>query len=416
MFFIALIFSTAFSIEALGTLVSVIGLSTLFGANPIIIALAIALDAGKIVVVTLLYSYWRQMNMMMKTYALIASAVTMIITSAGAAGYLSGEFQKAIMNTQEGATQVTILKEQVAKYETRKKQIDDLIDRIPDQTNAKDRARIIANFKAEQVDLQKKIAQIDKELPKLQVKQIGVEAKAGPILYVSKAFNIPVEQAVKYVILTIIFVFDPLAVYLIIAGNFLLSKRREAAKAYKEPEMPVPVPDIPVPPEQPPIQNVELSLVPEEPAVLAVKPDVKPDVKIKMPFKELELELVPIEPVLHENVVTAPGMIPERLIPIESRNTEVPAPVILEALKPVSDISVEPVNGLSIKTEPEPPAKKVTKNPKAREVITKTQLLGGGHFPSNSSLDSVVGGDIEFDLSESAKIADTYRQFAAPRR
>ncbi len=54
MIFILLTFFAALSIEGIGTVVSVIGLSTLFGANPIIIALAVALDIGKLVVVTLL--------------------------------------------------------------------------------------------------------------------------------------------------------------------------------------------------------------------------------------------------------------------------------------------------------------------------------------------------------------------------
>lgn len=226
MIFILLTFLAAFAIEGLGTYVSVIGLSTLFGANPVIIALAIALDAGKLVVVTLLYSYWKQLGKVMKAYALVAAAITMIITSAGASGYLSGEFQKAIMGTQEGSLKVDVLKGQIAKYEERKKQIDAQIAALPEKTTVNQRLRLMNAFKAEQTDLQAKINDIDKQLPELQIKQISVEAKAGPILYVAKAFDIPVESAVKWVILMIIFVFDPLAVFLIVAGNFLLHQHR----------------------------------------------------------------------------------------------------------------------------------------------------------------------------------------------
>lgn len=226
MIFTLITFFAAFSIEALGTYVSVIGLSTLFGANPVIIALAVALDVGKLVVVTLLYTYWRKLGTLMRSYALIAATITMIITSAGTAGYLSGEFQKAILGTQESGLKVDVLKQQIAKYEERKKQIDDQIAAIPEKYTANQRIRLMNQFKAEQQDLQTKIAEIDKKLPELQIAQIGVEAKAGPILYIAKAFDIPVESAVKYVILMIIFVFDPLAVFLIIAGNFLLHQRR----------------------------------------------------------------------------------------------------------------------------------------------------------------------------------------------
>ena len=223
---ILITFLTAFLIEGLGTIVSVIGLSTLFGANPIIISLAVALDMGKLVVVSFLYKHWKQMGIMMKGYALIASLVTMIITSAGAAGYLTGEFQKAIIGTQETDLKINVLKEQQAKFEERKKQIDDQIANLP-ANYSKSRITLMKQFDAEQKELQAKIDSIDKELPNLQIKQISVEAKAGPILYISKAFEVPIEMAVKYVVLMIIFVFDPLAVFLIIVGNFLLDERKK---------------------------------------------------------------------------------------------------------------------------------------------------------------------------------------------
>jgi hypothetical protein len=226
MIFIALTFLAAFLIEGLGTYVSVIGLSTLFGANPIIIALAVALDLGKIVVVTLLYTYWNKLGKIMKAYALVASVITMTITSAGAAGYLSGEFQKAIMGTQEVGLKVDVLKAEQAKLEDRKKQIDAGIAAIPDRYTANQKIRLMNQFKEEQKQVTARLNELSRQLPEMQIAQIGVEAKAGPILYISKAFNISVEEAVKWVILMIIFVFDPLAVFLIIAGNFLLHQRK----------------------------------------------------------------------------------------------------------------------------------------------------------------------------------------------
>ena len=230
MIFIWLTFLSGFAIESLGTVVSVIGLSALFGANPIITALVIALDAGKLVVVTLLYKYWRKLPVLMRGYAMIAALITMTITSTGAAGYLSAEFQQAIVGTQEGAAKVEVLKTQQSKYEERKKQIDAQIAALPEKTSVTQRLRLMNGFKAEQTDLQAKINEIDAQLPKLQVAQIGVEAHAGPILYIAKAFGVPVEVAVKYVILMIISVFDLLAVFLIIAGNFLIDQRKERLK------------------------------------------------------------------------------------------------------------------------------------------------------------------------------------------
>jgi len=235
MFFIFLTFAAAIFIEALGSLVSVIGISALFGANPIIIALAIALDVGKIVTVSLLYTYWKQLSKLMKGYALIAAGVTMIITSSGAAGYLSAQFQTAIQGTKEGELKVSVLKDQQAKYEARKKQIDDQIANLPTKTTVTQRLRLMKGFKDEQAALDKKITDLDKQLPDAQIAQIGTEAHAGPILYIAKAFNVTVEQAVKYVIGMIITVFDPLAVFLIIAGNFLVAQRKKKLEPGKYP-------------------------------------------------------------------------------------------------------------------------------------------------------------------------------------
>jgi hypothetical protein len=184
----------------------------------------------------------------MRGYGLIAAVVTMTITSAGAAGYLSGEFQKAVMGVQEGTVKVDVLKSQIAKYEERKKQIDATIAAIPDRYSANQKIKLMGQYKQEQKDLQDKIAAIDKDLPALQIKQIGVEAKAGPILYISKAFSVSIEEAVKWVILLIIVVFDPLAVFLIIAGNFLWDQRparkKEVANGFTPPE---PMPPAPKP-------------------------------------------------------------------------------------------------------------------------------------------------------------------------
>lgn len=226
MVFIFLTFLAAFLIEALGTVISVYGLSHLFGANMIIIALAVALDMGKLVVVSLTYSYWKKLNYVMRAYALVATIVTMTITSAGAAGYLAGEFQKAILGTQEGGIRVEMLKKEQVKLEERKRQIDDQLANVPEKYSASQRIRLINQFKEEQLQVTTRLTQIDKELPELQIAQIGTEAKAGPILFISKAFEVPVETAVKWIILCIIFVFDPLAVFLIIAGNFLLEQRK----------------------------------------------------------------------------------------------------------------------------------------------------------------------------------------------
>lgn len=306
--FAILTFLVAFSIEGLGTLVSVIGLSALFGANPIIIAFAIALDAGKLVVVSLLYKYWKKLNALMRSYALIAAMITMIITSAGAAGYLSGEFQKAMTGSAEGGVKVAALQKEQAKLEDRKKQIDRQIENIPEKYSARQRTTAIAQFKEEQQQVTKRLTEIDKELPELQTKQISVEAKAGPILAIAKSFNITPEEAVKWVILVIILVFDPLAVFLIVAGNFLYEKHREEkeeARVVAQPMVVIEPPKVE--------RTADPAPAPVEPVKAEEPPALQPQVDLKLREIEPVHDLIDVPaltsqmPALTDAVVSIPS-------------------------------------------------------------------------------------------------------------
>lgn len=226
MLFILFCFISALFIEALASAMSIIGLSLLFSTDLIIILMAVALDVGKLVTVSFLYKNWKKMNFIMKTYMTIASAILMLITSAGAGGYLSAEFQGAIMSTKESDIKVSLLKEEQSKLEARKLVIDTQIAELP-KNYVKSRAKLAKQFETEINQVNTRISEIDKELPALKIAKVSDDSHVGPILYIAEAFKVSVEDAVKYVILLIIFVFDPLAITLIIGGNFLLEQRRQ---------------------------------------------------------------------------------------------------------------------------------------------------------------------------------------------
>lgn len=229
-----LAFASAFLIEGLGTWISIIGLSSLFSADPIIIALAAALDIGKVVTVSFLYKRWSTAPRMLRAYMILATAVLMIITSAGAFGYLSAAFQGAIKDTKQQQVLVTAIAEEKAKLEARKKEIDAQIAKLP-SNSVRGRQKLIAAFKGEADRITLRLQQLDTELPKLRVQEIALNTHAGPIVYVAQAFDVSLEQAVKYVILVIIFVLDPLAVALLVAGNFLWETRARERQASAAP-------------------------------------------------------------------------------------------------------------------------------------------------------------------------------------
>lgn len=148
---------------------------------------------------------------------------------AGAFGYLSAAFQGAIKDTKQQQIMVAAAKEEKSRLEARKKEIDAQIGNLP-ANNVRGRQKLISAFKAEADRVNKRLEQLDAQLPEMQVEQITIDTHAGPIVFVSQAFNVSVERAVKYVILTIIFVFDPLAIALLVAGNFLWEARVQALR------------------------------------------------------------------------------------------------------------------------------------------------------------------------------------------
>lgn len=286
MFLIALTFLAALSVELLGTYVSVVGLASFLGADFIIMALAVALDAGKLIVVTLLYKFWSQLPKLLRAYMIPAAAVTMIITSVGAFGYLSAAFQTAILPTKESNIQIVALQEEKVRLQQRKQSIDTQIAQLP-ATSVRGRTKLMTQFKDEQTTITSRLFEIDKQLPELQTKNANVESHAGPILYVSEAFNVSVEEAVKWVIFLIIFVFDPLAVTLVLCGNFLIEQRKRVSNAGEEVKVVVDMtsPDIPI------MENADAVFVNPTKRKRKKKPVIKPVEKALTPADEKEVQL-----------------------------------------------------------------------------------------------------------------------------
>ena len=221
-----LVLFSAFLIEAIATYVSVVGLSSLFAANLVIIILAMAFDLGKIVSVSFLYRHFKSINFIMRGYMLAATFVLMMITSAGAFGYLSGEFQKAISDTNQTQVIKQALEEEQARLQARKREIDNQIAKLPDNS-VRGRTALMKQFEPEVSKINERLIDIDAELPKLKIEAIKKGVEVGPIIYIAESFNTTPEVAVKWVILVMILVFDPLAITLLLAGNFLIAKEKE---------------------------------------------------------------------------------------------------------------------------------------------------------------------------------------------
>lgn len=225
MSFIFLVFAAAFSIEIIGSYLSVMGLAAIFNSNWVIMTMALVLDFAKIMTVSFLYNKWTSMNKIMRIYMFAASAVLMLITSAGTFGYLSAEFQNAVIPSKESSIKLQTLSDEQQRLQTRKIEIDKQIAQIPPGA-VRSRIKLMDSFKEETQKINSRLIEIDTELPKIKIDNVNVSAHIGPIAYVATAFGVSMEAAIKYVILLIDGVFDPLAIALILAGNFLVAERK----------------------------------------------------------------------------------------------------------------------------------------------------------------------------------------------
>jgi len=211
-----LTFLTAIALSAIAGFYSIIGLAQIFPGSfwPIVLMGSI-LEIAKLVTISWLYNNWKSAGTLLKTYFSIAILVLMMITSMGIFGYLSKAHLES--NIVLGANTV-----QLRTLETQEKITKDRLDYLLKQASdpEKTSSRVDRDIRNAQADLKKLTEQ---KLPLLS-EENKLAAEIGPIKYIAELFydkNDPsfIDKAVRAVIITIIIVFDPLAVLLLIAAQ-----------------------------------------------------------------------------------------------------------------------------------------------------------------------------------------------------
>jgi len=242
---------TALFVAMCAAVFSVTGIATLFaGAALSAAVMAAALELGKIVSISFLYQYWEKIPRTLKGYLTVASVVLMLITSAGIYGYLSAAYAKvaatplqltADIKATEGRIQtveqdidrknqrLNQLIELRSQQETR---LDALVSKSTTGNNTTIRSAQNSLNQADRnvTTLQNEITQLSKVRDSLNTisiqKNVDIETNGdiGTFVYIAKVFNVSLDTVVKWFTLIIVLVFDPLAVALVIAVNFLLKQ------------------------------------------------------------------------------------------------------------------------------------------------------------------------------------------------
>ena len=256
---------SALSVSISAAFYSISGLSKLFaGAALAVIIMAASLEIAKLVIASLLYQYRKTLPKFLKYYLSIACFVLILITSMGIYGFLSAAYQETAAKSGNIDAQITLIevkrdniKEQLVVYNEEKSSINtavtslrnglsnnkiqytDTSGNIVTTTSSSTRRALEKQLDqaiSRQTTINDKVDILNEKLFNYETEIVEVSTnndiagELGPLKYLSGLTGIPMDRIINYLLLTIIFVFDPLAIALVIAANFAFEQLRPKTK------------------------------------------------------------------------------------------------------------------------------------------------------------------------------------------
>ena len=210
---------------------SVYGLAKLFsGAFLSVVVMAGSLELGKLVTASFLYRYWNMINWFQKVYMTIATIVLVFITSAGIFGYLSNAYQGATLEFEKQSTELLTIEERIEQLDEDKvflkEELEVAISELPDNyITAKRKLR--EEYNPQITQLNQELLEYKTRRADLEIELVSTGVDVGPAIYLARTFGTDIDTVVKFFIFILIFVFDPLAVMLVIAYNQALMDRKK---------------------------------------------------------------------------------------------------------------------------------------------------------------------------------------------
>ena len=265
---------SALSVSASAAFYSVSGLSKLFaGATFEVIIMAGSLEVAKLVTASLLYQYWDTINKTLRAYLSIATVILVLITSMGIYGFLSAAYQETYQKLSINENRIEFLDQKREFYQQDVTRYDDELARISGNISTLSNARAtsiqvrdttsstgvrntistaelrLAQNRIEVEEQNRNDVQARREvaadsLQKYQLEILDLEnnteiaGELGPLQYLSGLTGTPMDKIINWLLLVIIFVFDPLAISLVVAANFAFAqafpKKEEEKDDYDE--------------------------------------------------------------------------------------------------------------------------------------------------------------------------------------
>ena len=222
--------------------------------------MATSLEVAKLVTASLLYQYWSKLNKLLRIYLTIAASVLILITSIGIYGFLSAAYQETASKAGNIEAQVTLvetkrdnIKSQLEVYNTEKTNIDKAVSdlraglsnnviqytdkngNVVTTTSSATRKALEKQLDQaiiRQTDLNSKVDILNEQLFGYETEIVEISTdpelagELGPLKYLSNLTGVSMDRIINWLLLVIIFVFDPLAIALVIAANFAFAQLR----------------------------------------------------------------------------------------------------------------------------------------------------------------------------------------------
>ena len=233
----------AIAVAGTGAYFSVTGLGVLFsGASTAVIVMASALEFAKLVTASYLEQKWKETTLFLKVYLTSAVFILMLITSAGIFGYLSNAFQQQNIKLQQVDREVAVWDVKIQSNESQIKTYSEQLTsmqsnqgKIIDGGKVNNRLlRSIDNRDKQTQKISDKISKLqqenagfNEEINKIRTTNIDIEKEVGGFRFIAEAFQTDLNIVVKWFMFLIVFVFDPLAIALVIALNKLIKPIRK---------------------------------------------------------------------------------------------------------------------------------------------------------------------------------------------
>jgi hypothetical protein len=235
MIFIIIAAIVALALATVSEAFSIIGMAQTF---PFIfwsvIAMGVVLGAGKLVGASFVYRYWKTAPKALTIPIAVLVCVLTVTTITSHFGYLSNGYLHDSLPLKQVTVQIEQFEKERDRKIVRKQEIDTQIAQLPSD-RAASRVKLAKQFADEQNSLTARINSLDTQITELKGKQLDATSHVGPIAYISSAIGITTDDGVKWFILLIAGVFDPLALLITIAISHMVEVRKlELEEANKE--------------------------------------------------------------------------------------------------------------------------------------------------------------------------------------